>query len=296
MRRTLAGAPTNIARAWTASGARGSRRRRAGIPPRSRGEIFACWIEGGYFHPSAEGSPGRELLGRDPAAQRHRRAAHGPRAQRHHAGLADADAPDAGPQRALDARHRPRRDRDPGGGREGAAGAGDLAPRARPRGVRRARLGVERAVRLADRRAVQAPRRVVRLRAPSASPSTRATSRPSTRSSSRSTSAATSTATTTWSTGTRARARRSPTSRSRTARSTDTLYEIDYPVEDSDERDHGGHGAAGDDARRHGRRGEPERRALPRPGRQATRSCRWSAASCRSSPTTTSTPSSGPAR
>ena len=42
---------------------------------------------------------------------------------------------------------------------------GDLAPRDRPRGVRRAGLGVERAVRVADRRAVQAPRGLLRLRA-----------------------------------------------------------------------------------------------------------------------------------
>ena len=53
----------------------------------------------------------------------------------------------------------------------------------------------------------------------SASPSTRATCAPSTASSSSSSTRATSTATTTWSTGTRARIRRSPTSRSRTARS-----------------------------------------------------------------------------
>ena len=42
---------------------------------------------------------------------------------------------------------------------------GTRPPRARPRGVRRAGLGVEGGVRLADRRAVQAARRLLRLRA-----------------------------------------------------------------------------------------------------------------------------------
>ena len=38
--------------------------------------------QSGLFHPEPEGDPARELLDRDPAAQRHRRAAHGPRAER----------------------------------------------------------------------------------------------------------------------------------------------------------------------------------------------------------------------
>ena len=96
---------------------------------------------------------------------------------------------------------------------------GKTPPRARPRGVRRAGLGVERGVRLADRRAVQAARRLLRLRARALHPRRGLRHAPSTASSSSSTTRATSTATTTWSTGTRARTRRSPTSRSRTARS-----------------------------------------------------------------------------
>ena len=76
---------------------------------------------GGVLPPGGRGHAGGELLGRDPAAERHRRAAHGARAQRLDAGRAGPDEPDAGAQRALDPRHRPRRDRHPGGGREGAA-------------------------------------------------------------------------------------------------------------------------------------------------------------------------------
>ena len=112
---------------------------------------------------------------------------------------------------------------------------GDLAPRARPRGVRRARLGV--AARSTGRRSsssssASAPPATTSA---SGSRSTTATSAPSTGCSSCSTRRATSTATTTWSTGTSARGRRSPSSRSTTARSTDSLYSIDYPLEGSDE-------------------------------------------------------------
>ena len=77
---------------------------------------------------------------------------------------------------------------------------------------------------------------------------------------------------------------------------TDTLYEIDYPVEGSRRGADRRHGAPGDDARRHRRRGEPGRRALRATWSASTRSCRWSAGGCRSSPTSTSTPSSAPAR
>ena len=81
-------------------------------PRRGRGARSSSgWMDGGYFHPPAEGTADGELLDRDPAAERHRRPAHGPRPQRDHAGHAGADAPDAGPQHALDPRHRPRRDR-----------------------------------------------------------------------------------------------------------------------------------------------------------------------------------------
>ena len=58
----------------------------------------------------------------------------------------------------------------------------------------------------------------------------------------------------------------------------------------------GGDGAPGDDARRHRGRGQPRRRALPGRWSAATAPCRWSAGGCRSSPTSTSTPSSAPGR
>ena len=97
--------------------------------------------------------------------------------------------------------------------------AGTSRARARPREVRRPGLGVAGRVRLADRRAVQASRRLLRLRARALHPRRGLRQRRSTASSRRSTRRAGSTATTTWSTGTRARARRSPTSRSSTRRS-----------------------------------------------------------------------------
>ena len=115
--------------------------------------------------PSGRGRPGGELLGGDPAAQRDRCPAYGSCAQRRNAGRASAVEPDAGPQHALDPRSRPCRDRHPGGGGEGAAGGRHEPARARTRRLRGAGLGLEGALRLADRRAVQAPRRFLRLRA-----------------------------------------------------------------------------------------------------------------------------------
>ena len=34
--------------------------------------VLAKWLEAGYFHPEPEGTRGRELLDRDPAAERDR--------------------------------------------------------------------------------------------------------------------------------------------------------------------------------------------------------------------------------
>ena len=76
----------------------------------------------------------------------------------------------------------------------------------------------------------------------------------------------------------------------------DTLYSIDYPVEGSDrvltvatvrpETMLADTAVAVN----------PERRALRATWSASTASCRWSAAACRSSPTSTSTPSSAPGR
>ena len=58
--------------------------------------VFARWEEAGIFHPGARGRRGRELLDRGPAAERDRRAAHGPRAERLDPGPADPPPADAG--------------------------------------------------------------------------------------------------------------------------------------------------------------------------------------------------------
>ena len=75
---------TNIAPRWTTSGASQAR----GDDPlgagRGRsGRIFAGMARGRLLPPERRGQAGGELLDRDPAAERDRRAAHGPRAQRH---------------------------------------------------------------------------------------------------------------------------------------------------------------------------------------------------------------------
>ena len=115
--------------------------------------------------PRARGHGRRELLDRDPAAERHRRAAHGPRAQRLDPGHAD-----------------PLRAHARAATRSGSSAPTTPASRRRPRssallvaeGTSREALGreafVERVWRWReqygshDHRAVQAPRRLVRLR------------------------------------------------------------------------------------------------------------------------------------
>ena len=99
------------------------------------------------------------------ATEHHRVAAHGPRAQRLDAGRAHPAAPDAGPQGALDLRHRPRGHRD--AERRGAhARAHEPDTRgARARGVRAARLELARGVGRDDHRSVQAARLLAGLRA-----------------------------------------------------------------------------------------------------------------------------------
>ena len=70
--------------------------------------------------PRRPGEPEAAVHHRHPAAERDRRPAHGPRPQQHAAGRAHPLAADAGLQRPVDARHRPRRHRHAGGGREAA--------------------------------------------------------------------------------------------------------------------------------------------------------------------------------
>ena len=96
--------------------------------------IIARWLESGLVHPEPAGTAGGELLDRDPAAERHRRAAHGPRAQRLDPGHAD-------PLRtacAASARSGSSAPTTPGiatqtPGREAARDGGHDARRARPR-------------------------------------------------------------------------------------------------------------------------------------------------------------------
>ena len=79
--------------------------------------------------PRARGHARRELLDRDPAAERHRRAAHGPRAQRLDPGQPDPPQPDERRAHEVDPRHRPRRHRHPDPGRARAGRRGDRAAR-----------------------------------------------------------------------------------------------------------------------------------------------------------------------
>ena len=238
---------------------------------------------------------GGELLDRDSAAERDRRAAHGPRPQRHHAGhrsRACGGCRAETPSGRLDG---PRRDRDPDGRGEAARLRGHVAGRARSRAVRAPGLGVEGALRLTHRRAVQAAGRVVRLRARALHD------------------------------GRRLRARglqglqgalrqglhlprqlhgelgswfpeRDLRPRGRAPRGRGHALLRRLPARIGGRPRHDRHSAARDDARRHRDRGEPERRALLSAHRAGTRCFRSSAGGCRSSPTTTSIPSSAPAR
>ena len=106
----------------------------------------------------------RTLLHGHPAAERHRQPAHGPRAQQHLAGHSLPLPADERIRRALAAGHGSRRHCDPDGGRAPARrGAGARPARHGPRGVSRAGLAVEGGVGRGDRRAAQAPGRVLRL-------------------------------------------------------------------------------------------------------------------------------------
>ncbi len=99
------------------------------------------WEDEGLYRAGVGAPPRRDVRDLRAAAERHRRAAHGPRAERLDPGRADPLAPDARLRHALAAGLRPRRHLDPERGREAARARGHVAQGARPRGVRRARLG-----------------------------------------------------------------------------------------------------------------------------------------------------------
>ena len=194
------------------------------------------WLDSGLFHPEAEGTAGRELLDRDPAAERHRRAAHGPRAQRldpgrahplrtgcagaharwilgtDHAGIATQTQVEKRLRRGghLAARSSAARRSSSGSGSGASSTAAQIIEQFKRLGAscdyERERFtldeGYVRAVLkvfvdLYDE-GLHLPRQLHGQLGPGHA------------------------------------ARRSPTSRSRTARSTDTLYTIDYPLEDGD--------------------------------------------------------------
>ena len=104
--------------------------------------------------------------------------------------------------------------------------------RPRPRGVRRADVGVARALRRRSSTASSAGSAPRSTTGASASRWTRATCARSSSTSSTSTTAGSSTATTASSTGARAARARSPTSRSNHTDEDDTLYTIRYPLAD----------------------------------------------------------------
>ena len=127
--------------------------------------IYEAWLEANAFAAGAGAKPGRRaLLDRHPAAQRHRLAPHRPRPQQHAPGHPHPLRAHARQGRALAARHRPRRHRHPDDRRAPADGApAAVAPRHGPRGVPRARLGVEGRERRHDHEPAQAPGRFCRL-------------------------------------------------------------------------------------------------------------------------------------
>ena len=112
-------------------------------------------------------------------------APHGARPQRHHPGHPHPLPPPAGQQHPVGGRHRPRRHRHRRTRwRAQLAGEGLRKDRSGPRGVREARVGLARRVRVDHHPPAQAAGLRLRLRVASASPWTRPTRRPCSRSSS----------------------------------------------------------------------------------------------------------------
>ncbi len=121
--------------------------------------------EGGGLQGRPAGTrQGQALLHRDPATQRDGIAAYGARAQQHAAGHPVPFRAHARPRRALAARHRPRRHRDPARGRAADDGAAGARPaHDRPREVPGEGVGVEGRERRHHHQSAQAARGLLRL-------------------------------------------------------------------------------------------------------------------------------------
>ena len=170
---------------WTRSATHGSRQRLATTPRRSRGGSSSAGSRGATSTRPAEGTAAENFSVAIPPPN--------VTSALHMGHALNGTIQDAlvrlnrmrGRNSALGAGYRPRQHRRPRLAREGAARGGNVAPRARPRSLPRASLGVEGGVRLADRRAAEAARAHPATTSESASPSTRATCAPSIASSSR---------------------------------------------------------------------------------------------------------------
>ena len=134
-------------------------------PADIEGRMSRIWEESRRVQGRPARAPRRQALHhRDPAAERDGLAAYGARAQQHAAGHSLPLRADARPRRAVAARHRSRRHRDPDGGRaaiDGAAGAGP--PRHGPRQIPRTGLAMEGRERRRHRQSAEAARRLLRL-------------------------------------------------------------------------------------------------------------------------------------
>ena len=266
-------------------------------PGRGRGAgLRAAGASAGYFTPEPAGTAEENYSIAIPPPNVTGSLHMGHGAQQHDPGHARPQAPDDGPPGEVDHRHRPRRDRDPVGGREGAA---------RPRGSTATSSAARASSSGSGSGASSTAGRSSSSSSGSAPPATSPTSAsPSTTATSRAVYRVfvalyekgliyRDNYMVNWDPGSHSAISDLEVENREVE---DTLYSIDYPIEGSDrvltvatvrpETMLADTAVAVN----------PGRRALRRPRRRRTASCRWSAAGCRSSPTSTSTSSSAPAR
>ncbi len=122
-------------------------------------------MAGGGLLPRGRNKRQAAVRDRHPAAQRHRRVAHGPRPEQHPARHPGALAADGGRRGSVDARDGPRRDRHPERGGASARRRGERPPRPRPRRLHRAGMAVEGREGRSNPRPTPAAWRLVRLAA-----------------------------------------------------------------------------------------------------------------------------------